>query len=67
VTLYVFVAEESTLQVKKKSGFRAQPWEHKPSSGEENAVFELCFLFEQNVLQQNFAANSPMKLTKLIL
>jgi hypothetical protein len=59
VTPYVFVVEVSTLQV-KKSGFRAQPWEHKPPSGKENTVIESRFLVEQNVLQ-HFATNSPTK------
>jgi hypothetical protein len=33
---YVFVTEESTLQV--KTGFRVQPWEHTLRSGKENSI-----------------------------
>jgi hypothetical protein len=39
---------------KKDSDFRAQPWERKPPSAKENALFDSWLLFLQDVLQEYF-------------
>jgi hypothetical protein len=61
VTPYVFVAEESTLQVKKNQASELSRRNTSHHLEKKTQLFEFCFLFERKVLQQHFATNSPMK------